>query len=298
MGLAWWIASENSRTAPLLSGGLALNPSVHLEILYLSCTFSNLGYQRFQCNLNDLNSFFFSEQRRYLELSAESPILASTYATKSKFCSTGQLLQGMLTQRLDHMPPPLVDKISGATEPFTHPRNQLTPLSWLRCQGGVPSATLAELHWDIYTSLKEGDNSHLKPSLLKCIHNTKALGISFCRAWMECMHCFESLTSGCPSKSPNSHHNITPISALEKSPVVTVLFCPSGCSCSYDAVKWECSALIDDGTGQARIYADRESALLLLGDSLDMKAIEKDAWELYEGVFFQPALPASSYLMK
>jgi hypothetical protein len=63
-------------------------------------------------------------------------------------------------------------------------------------------------------------------------------------------------------------------------------------------VKWECSALVDDGTGQARIYADRESALLLLGDRLNVEAIEKGAWVLDDGVFFQPALPASSYLMQ
>jgi hypothetical protein len=62
-------------------------------------------------------------------------------------------------------------------------------------------------------------------------------------------------------------------------------------------VRWECSALIDDGSGQAKLYADREGALLLLGDSLNVEAIEKGAWELDEGVFYQPALPSSSYLM-
>ena len=298
MGLAWWIVSENSQTAPLLSGGLALNPSVHLEIPYTSCTFSNLGYQRFRCNLNDMNSFFFSERRRYLELSAKSPYSASTYASQSEFCSTGQFLQGMLTRRLGRMPPSLISKTSGALDPLIHPKNQLPLLTRLRCQGGVPSATLAELHWDICTSLRARDSSHLKPSLLRRIHNTKILGISFCRARVECTICFKTLISGRPSKSPNSHHNVTPISALKKSPEATILFCPSGCSRSHGAVKWECSALIDDGTGQARIYADRESALLLLGDRLNVEAVEKGAWVLDQGVFFQPALPASSYLMQ
>ena len=292
MGLAWWIASESSRTAPLLSGGLALNPSVHLEIPYTLCTFSNLGYQRFRCNLNDMTSFFFSERRRSQQLSAESPHSASTYG------STDQFLQGMLTRRLGRMPPSSINKIPGALDPLIHPRNQLTLLTRLKCQGGVPSATLAELHWDICTSLRARDNSHLKPSLLRRIHNTKVLGISFCRAQVECTLCFKTLTSGRPSKCPTSHPNVTPISALEKSLEATILFCPSGCSRSHGAVKWECSALIDDGTGQARIYADRESALLLLGDRLNVEAIEKGAWVLDDGVFFQPALPASSYLMR
>jgi len=112
------------------------------------------------------------------------------------------------------------------------------------------------------------------------------------------MQCYKALSSGRPSKRPSSRPNFISIDALEKSPEETILFCPSGCSRSHGAVKWECSALIDDGTGQARLYADRESALLLLGDNLNVEAIEKGAWELDEGVFFQPALPASSHLMQ
>jgi hypothetical protein len=60
-------------------------------------------------------------------------------------------------------------------------------------------------------------------------------------------------------------------------------------------VKWECSATIDDGTGQAKLYAERESALLLLG-CFAVAEIERGAWELENGVFFQPSLPMSSHL--
>ena len=54
----------------------------------------------------------------------------------------------------------------------------------------------------------------------------------------------------------------------------------------------------DNGTGQAKIYAEREAALLLLGGRLDVTAIEEGAWEMEGGVFFQPAIPASSFLMQ
>jgi len=63
-------------------------------------------------------------------------------------------------------------------------------------------------------------------------------------------------------------------------------------------VKWESSVLIDDGTGQSKVYAEREAALLLLGSSLDVAAVEEGAWMCQDGVFFQPSLPLSSYLQR
>ena len=229
MAVAWWIVSENCRIAPLQSGGLMMNPSsVQLEIPATSCTYSNLGYQRFRCNLgDDLNAFFFSDPR--------TPNIPRS--GELEFCNTGQFLPGILSRRLIRVPPSI--------------HNILGALTRLKCQRGVPSATLADLHWDICTSLKKADHSHIKPSLLRRIHNAKILGISFCRARME-----------------------------------------------HGSVKWECSALIDDGTGQAKLYAERESALLLLGDSLNVQTIENGARELEEGIFFQPALPASTQLMQ
>lgn len=242
MAVAWWIVSENCRTTPLQSGGLMMNPSsVQLEIPATSCTYSNLGYQRFRCNLgDDIDAFFVSDPR-----TANIP-----RSGELEFCNTGQFLPGILSRRLGRVPPYIHNILGTAELVFCH-WNPPGLLTRLKCQRGVPSATLSDLHWDICTSLKKGDHSHIKPSLLRRIHNAKILGISFCRARME-----------------------------------------------HGSVKWECSALIDDGTGQAKLYAERESALLLLGDNLNVQTIENGARELEEGIFFQPALPASTHLMQ
>jgi len=76
------------------------------------------------------------------------------------------------------------------------------------------------------------------------------------------------------------------------------LFCPSGCSTSFASVKWECSAIIDDGSGQAKLYAEREAALLLLGNGLLVNDIETGAMESPSGILFQATLPISANLMQ
>ncbi|KAL7543803.1 hypothetical protein ACHAXR_013145 [Thalassiosira sp. AJA248-18] len=311
MGLAWCAASEDSQTSPLLSGGwdedkssagMSLPPSVHIEIPFTSRTFSKLGYQRFRCNLSELKSVFVFEDRisasgRLSEIAHS----ASSSATPSpEFQDTVKFLPGMLNRRLRRVPPLIFNHGSGKEAPVYHCRNRHSALTWLKCKGGVPSATLAELHWDICAALKERDHSHLKPSLLRRVQNAKILGISFCRACVECTKCFQALKS---DQSLNTHQADTHSypntnTADKKIPEKSILFCPSGCSRSYAAVKWECSAIVDDGTGQAKLYAEREGALLLLGGGLDVATIENGAWELDGGVFFQPTLPASSHLME
>ena len=208
-----------------------------------------------------------------------------------EFC-TGKFLPGMLTRRLRRIPP-LKFKIPEANDSTLHCRNSHSPLISLKYNGGVPSVTLAQLHWDVCAALKEGNHAYLKPSLLRRIHNPKILGISFCRARVECTQCFQALSRSTAS-SKGAHQN-TMSSPFNIKPHLS---CPSGCSLLHAAVKWECSAIIDDSTGQAKLYAERESALLLLGSSLDVATIENGAWELNDGVFFQPALPASSHLMQ
>ena len=294
MGLAWWIASNSSKTLSLLSGGWEeghdhtstemnnMQSSVYVKIPYSARIFSKLGYQRFRCNLHELNAFFVPHRQM------------REHTNSTKFCGTGKFLPGMLTRRL-HRVPPLVFNTDGIKEPNFQYRNQYSLLTKLKREG-VPSATLEELHWDICSALEEGDHSHLRPSLLRRIHNVKILGISFCRARAECTQCFQALTSG-PSKSvgrSKSHFSLSPLDSEKR----RLLSCPSGCSRLHGAVKWECSALIDDGTGQAKIYTEREAALLLLGGSLDVAVIEDGVWEVDNGIFFQPSLPASSYLMQ
>ncbi len=281
LGTAWWIVSGSSRSVPLLSGGLGIHPSVHLEIPHTSCTFSKLGYQRFRCNLSEINSFFVYEH-------GSSKGHTSENLHETEF--GGNFLPGMLSRRLRRAP-----SWDGGSSGISRPIFSF--LTKLKRHCGVPSVTLAELHWDICSSLKVGDHVHLKPSLLRHIPNAKILGISFCRARVECTKCFQALTGGisCNGSHPLILRERSIGTRTHDNTPKLLLCCPSGCPCYHASVKWECSTTIDDGTGQAKLYAERECALLLLG-SFAVAEIEKGAWELEEGVIFQPSLPISSRL--
>jgi hypothetical protein len=64
----------------------------------------------------------------------------------------------------------------------------------------------------------------------------------------------------------------------------------------YGEIKWECSGTLDDGIGQAKLYAERQSALLLLGLSVEcINEIEGGAWLDRDGaVVFSKTMPPKS----
>jgi hypothetical protein len=289
MGLAFWQASNCNWGHPLLSGGrescnnrfisendnfsVYQSSSVFVEIPLSSRVTTKLGYQRFRCHLEDVQSFIVLETFDVARSSVtESPQLLEFSASSGKF------LPGTLSRRLHRVKQPCAIRLSSNNAQVN--KVDHSPCSVLaQLNGrGVPIADLASLHWEICQVLKEKQPFHLRPSLLRRIDNAKILGISFSRARVECTKCFEFLTT--------SHSE-------EKT-----LTCPSGCSSLHAAVKWESSVLIDDGTGQSKVYAEREAALLLLGSSLDVAAVEEGAWMCQDGVFFQPSLPLSSYLQR
>eukprot|EP00985_Skeletonema_marinoi_P018839 scaffold10660_cov136-Skeletonema_marinoi.AAC.8 len=261
MCLAWWHAS-GCQTLPILSGGLDLSEDslpVHVEIPLSARTFAKLGYQRFRCHFSELEAYHVVETHAH-----------STSLSKGNMhVNTHKILPGMLNRRL-HRTTPSVP----------------SPLTYLKPGGGISPVSLAELHWDVCKAIRYEDSTYLKPSLLRRIHDVKILGVSFCRARVECQQCFKTLVE----KRGNTE--LIEGNRAEGS----TLLCPSGCSQSQACVKWECSAIVDDGTGQAKLYAEREAALLLLGTDLDIVSVESGAWYCEEGVFFQPSLPPSSSL--
>jgi hypothetical protein len=77
----------------------------------------------------------------------------------------------------------------------------------------------------------------------------------------------------------------------------TPLRCPNRCSMTEYGIKWECSGTLDDGTGQAKLYTEREVALLLLGMSLStVEVIEEGAWQKEDGIVFSRTMPPNSCL--
>jgi len=78
----------------------------------------------------------------------------------------------------------------------------------------------------------------------------------------------------------------------------TSLRCPNNCRVDqHGAIKWECSGTLDDGTGQARLFSERESSLCLLGLSPStIETIEEGAWLNEDGVVFSKTVPSKGYL--
>lgn len=89
-------------------------------------------------------------------------------------------------------------------------------------------------------------------------------------------------------KKPYSHNYLQSSNAMR---------CPKGCSMSHASIYWECSGSIDDGSGQAKIYAERDAAKLLLGSSFSMQKVEKGAWHSKEGIWFSRTVPMSPQIV-
>ena len=268
MGLAFLNASEFIFARSLLSGGVeSCNCRVLAETNTLLTLQSTSVHVQFPLDSHEITKLGYQSFKCRLEdLRAVTNL--ETFKTPKSCCppdlldfvvNTKKFLPGMLNDRLCR-----VAKFKAAGSAL------------ITMNGVVPIISLGDLHEEVCQVLSKHQPSQLHPSLLRRIHNAKILGIGFCRARVECTQCFEFL------KSTHSQDR--------------TLHCPKGCLLTYAAIKWECSALIDDGTGQAKLYAEREAALLLLGSTLDVNAVEKGAWLHQEGVFFSPSLPPSSYL--
>jgi hypothetical protein len=65
-------------------------------------------------------------------------------------------------------------------------------------------------------------------------------------------------------------------------------------------IRWECSGIIDDGTGQAKLYAERDVATTLLGMDIDtLNSIERGLWWTDNGsLTFSKSIPPSVELKK
>ena len=141
---------------------------------------------------------------------------------------------------------------------------------------GLPIMTLREILLDLAKDLSNQTRCNLRPSLVRQVHCEAALlGVSYCQAQAECSNCYGAL-----------------IDARGQT------VCTNGCKNEGKGIKWECSGLLDDGTGQAKLYAEREAALLLLGLSESTIAlIEQGVWAIKtKSIVFSKPMPPKRYL--
>ena len=181
----------------------------------------------------------------------------------------------------------------------------------------VPTCTLSHLIQSLCMELRENSCYALRPSLTRRLTQCRFLGVSYCEVRCTCMKCFRALTipaselrnrikkmSDEGTEEMSFWHLPPPlISSLEQHRTIAAptsddenanipehirrsgLSCPNKCPKKHFGVKWECSGVLDDGTGQAQLYTERETALTLLGISAKhIDWIEHGVWSTDTGV--------------
>jgi hypothetical protein len=178
----------------------------------------------------------------------------------------------------------------------------------------------------------------MNPSLVRRIVHGRLLNVSFCQVQCYCMRCMcplvdsttnaraEPTSTGKRKRQdveafdePSFWHLPHPEEHLEGSIhstqscyssvdcdnhvpqhiQISSLRCPKNdCSKKLFDVKWECSGILDDGTGQATMYADGDAALTLLGMSAEnIQIIEHGVWSTRGGsLLFMKSIPPSKHL--
>jgi hypothetical protein len=332
LAAAWWIVSDSGTASALVVNGLddlkTVSQTLPVPMAVIPCSAISVGshgYLRFQCSLNDITSSFL----RVTDDSHSHNMVTGPHL-KWLFDAVGgiKFFPGSLDRRPRRRL--LYDHVSGNDSSCQSRRctgEMLAVPNDVDC--GVSALSLADLHWKICADMRNRSQTELAPSMVRVIRNATLLSLSFCRALAECTKCFQSL------KSKRAHIGSNrPVSGVvsfvqetkEKTywhvpfPMVgnqgktaematsaqkptredprscTSLVCPNGCSLEHARIKWECSGLLDDGSGQAKLYAERETALSLLGSGLRVNDIEAGAWCVEGGILFQNNVPPKSFV--
>jgi hypothetical protein len=291
LGASWWTVAERCYSAPLVAGGWDeycgeycdrhLSVTVSLPAARLSI--ARRGYIRYSTTVDSLQA-----ELGDLSGSKASPIIQPR--RDFDFVVGGRFFDGMLCRR------PLRRKL------YHDPARCLGELwnaeSWRGC-----TDTIAGLFEIACRTIESADPCAMSPSLVRRVTGAQFLGVIFCSATCKCIRCFKTLVNIKPrskidEKEQRSFwHNPAPdgpadinlqsvdhLSASSSEPFSrhihdSSLRCPSDCPLKYLSIQWECSGVLDDGTGQAKLYADREAALTLLGfESEELDQIEKAMW--------------------
>jgi hypothetical protein len=175
----------------------------------------------------------------------------------------------------------------------------------------TPTVCLSQLLERMCYHLHQKMKQNLNPSLVQLVLNASLLGISFCQIRCRCSHCFSPLVNRNECNGTNyqfadldeqSFWHLPLPHELESGPSRNVnnnlLRCLNGCPMDTFIVQWECSAVLDDGTGQATMYADGEIVPTLLGMTRQtLQWIETGLQSVSGGcLVFKKTVPPSSTL--
>ena len=270
------------------------------------------GYIRFECLLDSLRANVTSLEDRFF---------FSKYSEQRLFHFVGghDFVTGMLNTR-----PP---RVGSNNLQFCPGELQVRGENSAHNVSPTPVASLGDLMQCICLDICSAGRSMLAPSLVRKINNANLVSVGFCQVLPECRKCFSSLksctnrTSGPKDQGVSACYWNLPMKRSEddtvRGPIGSghcagarigrrihcSLECPNGHDVQkYGSIKWECSGVLDDGSGQAKVYAERDCAILFLGlgsseQTRFLEWMEEGAFSREGGLLWSKSLPIES-LMK
>ncbi len=302
LGIVWWKMACCPSTCALQNGGWdALrqklrNPEIFGVVVRLPTTSivrdTIRGFTRIRCCVDDIDAYV-----RLFDQPEDNSRVFDSAANDQWFDVVGNS-DKFLPGKLDCLPRRRKTGHFAVGERFMYTESAVS---------GVPRNRLSDLAALLCCDLKSTTGrSHLAPSFTREIRDANFMGINFCRARAECSQCYEVLCN--PEVQRDDRISVPPASNRNQSKhdrilsehPTTLLRCPNGCRLDlYGSIKWECSGLLDDGTGQAKLCAERDAAICLLGlSTTTAKLIETAIWGSHraDGFIFMKAAPPPSYL--
>eukprot|EP00547_Thalassionema_nitzschioides_P012414 CAMPEP_0194264576 /NCGR_PEP_ID=MMETSP0158-20130606/47659_1 /TAXON_ID=33649 /ORGANISM="Thalassionema nitzschioides, Strain L26-B" /LENGTH=335 /DNA_ID=CAMNT_0039004821 /DNA_START=414 /DNA_END=1418 /DNA_ORIENTATION=- len=240
------------------------------------------GFIRFKCSVGDLSVSLVELKDIPSAQIQESDTMLSAISVERHF-------QGMLCRNLERR---------GASN---------SELQYNQGVKGIQDITLGMLNMKLCTDIRTLSQTNLAPCLVRVIRGAKLLTISYCKVQVQCTRCFEPYVKRFKSNSPScsplddleSSHRVFGVTLQPSRRLFKDLQCPNLCPTDFGEIKWECSGLLDDGTGQGKLYSERQASLLMLGISQKLKnLIEEGALQTDTGIIYQKAMPPSSLLQK
>lgn len=318
LGAAWWNLADSGRTCALVSGGwdevsneksdVQKESVVTISLPSSAMKVANRGYVRCACQSNEIEASFGDiEKARDVNFlhHPSSTNMRRTEQPAFDFIGGRRVYDGMLAQR------PRRRQVFGP--------NSTRPIGDLVSPSQAPKLTLSDMFRTLCRSLRSSASMGLSPSLVQHLSGSHFLGVLFCQVQCVCSQCFKPLKDLRPDKLKKRHENDeeqsfwhlpAPGDASERSagssgpskvpPYIlhSKLRCPNNHSPEAYTVQWECSGILDDGTGQAKLYAEREVAMTLLGmDASTIQSIEEGIWSTSVGALrFSKSIPPPAYL--
>ena len=322
LGSSFWALGDSGRTCALTFGGFedrtwssSSDLCVCVHFPSSSVQKSKLGYVRSSCNYEEIDAIakkypVTQFRGKFMSDGTSSPIFDFEGCTK--------VPKGRLLHRI-HRRHILFGSVDGSNR--TVGEISTTPSS------AIPLCTLSGLFQLIFQHLQKPGQAPLNPSLVWRVSSAHFLGVSFCQAQCYCMKCCCALLDPRQNVSRKNgvrsafndidevsfwhlpHPNEDPFgnqyfnksnNQCNEPPHIreSTVSCPNNCPIGFFGVKWECSGMIDDGSGQATLYADGDAALTLLGMSADdIRWIEEAIWSVPGGrLIFKKSVPPSREL--